>query len=170
MITDKKVVSVSYSLYAAEKGKEEKHIETANENQPLMWLYGVGSMIPAFEDNLKGKMVSDGFDFHISAHEAYGLYDKEALVMIPIDVFKGEDGNIDHKMLTIGSILPMSDNEGNQLRGKVEEVTAEFVKMDFNHPLAGQDLHFTGKVLEVRDATADEIAHGHAHGPNGHHH
>lgn len=170
MITTNKVVSVSYSLYAGEKGQQEQHIETANESQPLMWLYGVGSMIPAFEENLRGKMVSDSFDFHIAAHEAYGLYDSEAIVMIPIDVFKGEDGNIDNSMLQVGAILPMMDNEGNHLRGKVVEVTSEYVKMDFNHPLAGQDLHFTGKVLEVRDATPDEIAHGHVHGPHGHHH
>ena len=64
----------------------------------------------------------------------------------------------------------MSDNDGNQLRGKIVEVDEENVKMDFNHPLAGTDLHFSGEVLEVREATEDEIAHGHAHGPHGHHH
>jgi FKBP-type peptidyl-prolyl cis-trans isomerase SlyD len=64
----------------------------------------------------------------------------------------------------------MSDNDGNQLRGKIVEVDAENVKMDFNHPLAGTDLHFVGEVLEVREASEEEIAHGHAHGPNGHEH
>jgi len=64
----------------------------------------------------------------------------------------------------------MSDNEGNHMRGQVKEITTEIVKMDFNHPLAGTDLHFKGEILDLREATADELAHGHVHGPGGHHH
>jgi FKBP-type peptidyl-prolyl cis-trans isomerase SlyD len=64
----------------------------------------------------------------------------------------------------------MSNNEGEQLRGTILEITDEFVKMDFNHPLAGIDLHFAGEILGVREATADEIDHGHVHGEHGHHH
>ena len=73
-------------------------------------------------------------------------------------------------MFQVGAVVPMSDNEGNHLRGNIIEVTPEYVKMDFNHPLAGTDLHFSGEILSVRDATQDEIAHGHAHGPGGHQH
>ena len=73
-------------------------------------------------------------------------------------------------MLAVNNILPMTDNEGNHLQGRVLEVTAEYVKMDFNHPLAGQELHFTGNILEVRDASLEEQEHGHVHGPNGHQH
>ena len=72
--------------------------------------------------------------------------------------------------IQVGVSVPMSDNEGNHMRGKVLEITPEFVRMDFNHPLAGTDLQFEGKILEVREATQDELAHGHAHGPGGHHH
>jgi FKBP-type peptidyl-prolyl cis-trans isomerase SlyD len=61
----------------------------------------------------------------------------------------------------------MSDNEGNQLRGKILEVNTEFVKMDFNHPLAGQDLHFVGTIVGLREATPDELDHGHVHGTGG---
>ncbi|HEY6161907.1 MAG TPA: peptidylprolyl isomerase, partial [Bacteroidia bacterium] len=67
-------------------------------------------------------------------------------------------------------VLPMVDNKGNHLQGKVTEISLTEVKMDFNHPMAGKDLHFTGEVLEVRDATQEELAHGHVHGPGGHHH
>jgi FKBP-type peptidyl-prolyl cis-trans isomerase SlyD len=73
-------------------------------------------------------------------------------------------------MIAEGNILPMSDHEGNQLQGLVEEITADFVKMDFNHPLAGKNLHFIGSVLSIRDASAEEIDHGHVHGEGGHHH
>jgi FKBP-type peptidyl-prolyl cis-trans isomerase SlyD len=92
------------------------------------------------------------------------------MAMIPTNIFHDEEGKFDDQMFHVGALVPMSDNDGNQLRGKIVEVDEENVKMDFNHPLAGTDLHFSGEVLEVRDATADEIAHGHAHGPNGHQH
>ena len=170
MIELNKVVSVSYSLHASENGQAEFHVETAGSDHPLLWLYGVGGMIPAFEENLLGKKVNDGFDFKIVAAEAYGIVDPSAVVMIPLDVFKDEKGNIDSNMVKEGQVLPMSDQEGNQLRGTILEVNAEFVKMDFNHPLAGKDLHFEGNILDVRSATEDELAHGHVHGPGGHHH
>lgn len=73
-------------------------------------------------------------------------------------------------MLTVGNFVPMQDNEGNPLEGKIVEVNSEHVKMDFNHPLAGKTLHFTGKIVDLRDATEDELNHGHVHGPHGHHH
>jgi FKBP-type peptidyl-prolyl cis-trans isomerase SlyD len=73
-------------------------------------------------------------------------------------------------MVKVGNTLPMTDNEGNRLQGVVEEITDVHVRMDFNHPLAGQDLRFKGIVLDIRDASAEELAHGHVHGPHGHHH
>ena len=90
--------------------------------------------------------------------------------MIPLDVFNDESGVFDEKYFPIGSLIPMSDNEGNQLRGRVLEITPELMKMDFNHPLAGTDLHFIGEILDLRDALADEISHGHVHGEHGHQH
>jgi len=88
----------------------------------------------------------------------------------PANIFHDENGSFDNEMFKVGSMVPMSDSEGNQLRGRILEVTDETVQMDFNHPLAGTDLHFAGTILEVRDADADELAHGHAHGPHGHQH
>ena len=73
-------------------------------------------------------------------------------------------------ILQIGNILPMSDNEGNMLRGKVLAFNDKEVTMDFNHPLADMELHFNGAVLSIRAATIDELAHGHVHGEHGHHH
>lgn len=170
-IENKKVVSVSYSLSSPDKasGKEE-FVEKADKTSPLVWLYGTGSMIPDFETNLKGKKKGDSFDFHIKAENAYGLHDVNFIIDIPLDAFRGADGAIEPGLLEKGNILPMTDNQGNQMQGKVVEVSIASAKLDFNHPMAGKDLHFTGEVVEVRDASAEEIAHGHVHGPGGHHH
>jgi FKBP-type peptidyl-prolyl cis-trans isomerase SlyD len=73
-------------------------------------------------------------------------------------------------MLEIGNELPMTDSDGNRLVGIVADVNDKIVVMDFNHPMAGEDLHFVGSILEVREATSEEISHGHVHGPGGHHH
>ena len=90
--------------------------------------------------------------------------------MIPLHVFNDEQGKFDHEYFTVNAIIPMSDGDGNQLRGIIREINEEELKMDFNHPLADTDLHFAGNIAEIRTATADELAHGHVHGPGGHHH
>jgi FKBP-type peptidyl-prolyl cis-trans isomerase SlyD len=166
-IATNKVVSLKYKLSNAQT---QEQIEETNETNPLVFLYGVGSLIPEFEDNLSGKIAGDSFDFKIEAANAYGNHDAQHIAMIPSNIFHDENGAFDEVMFQVGSMIPMSDNEGNHLTGKIMEVTEEHVKMDFNHPLAGTDLHFTGEVLEVRDATDDEIAHGHVHGEQGHQH
>ena len=126
-------------------------------------------MIQGFENNLNGLAIGDTFEFNIGPAEAYGSVDKEAVIKLPIDIFK-VDNVIDFEILKVGQVLPMSDNEGNMLRGKVMAYDDKEVTMDFNHPLAGKDLHFTGTVLNIRAATLDEIAHGHVHGDGGVHH
>ncbi len=74
------------------------------------------------------------------------------------------------EIVKVGNFLPMKDQEGNPLQGLVQEITDEHVRMDFNHPMAGKDLFFSGEVIEVREATTEELEHGHVHGPGGHQH
>jgi len=136
----------------------------------MVFLYGVGSLIPEFENNLHGKKAGDTFDFSIAAENAYGDHSEENIVMIPLNVFQDESGKVNESEIYVGALVPMSDNEGNHMRGQIREMDSEFVKMDFNHPLSGQDLHFSGEILDVRAATSDELSHGHVHGPGGHHH
>ncbi len=150
-IENNSVVSVNYLL--VKKGTDEK-IEQTSKEHPFVFIFGTGGLLEDFESNLLNKKAGDTFDF----------------VMIPIDAFLAEDGTFDEENVKVGITLPMVDNEGNRLYGNVMEITKEYVKMDFNHPLAGQDLHFKGEVLEVRPATEDELAHGHVHGEHGHHH
>ena len=167
-VAQNKVVSVTYRLEANTEGAEKQHIETAGVERPLTFLFGSGGLIPAFEANLEGKVVGDAFAFSIEAEEAYGVSEPEAIIDLPLDIFK-VDGVIDVSMLQTGNIIPMNDREGNRLDGRVLEVGTETVKMDFNHPLAGHALHFSGEVIEVREASEEEISHGHAHtGEHGH--
>lgn len=163
-----KVVSVTYRLEANPAGQEKQHIETAGTDRPLVFLFGSGGLIPAFEENLIGKLKGDKFSFSIDAVNAYGEIEPEALVDLPLDIFK-VDGVVDMAILQIGNIVPMTDRDGNRLDGKVMGISGETVKMDFNHPLAGHQLHFSGEVIEVREASEEELAHGHAHtGMHGH--
>lgn len=126
-------------------------------------------MQPKFEQNLADLKVNDNFEFTLQADDAYGQLINEAVIELPIDVFMVE-GKIDPEMLKVDNIIPMQDNQGNPLEGKVIEVGETTVKMDFNHPMAGQNLHFTGTIVDLRDATEEEISHGHVHGTHGHQH
>jgi FKBP-type peptidyl-prolyl cis-trans isomerase SlyD len=172
IIENNRVVSVSYSLHIPEEedGTGEEMVEQTTAENPYVFLFGSSGLIEQFESNLAGKKMGDAFDFFISASQAYGDYDEDKMVDIPIEAFKGEDGELDTEMVQIGNELPMVDTDGNRLLGIVEEVTDKVVRMDFNHPLAGNDLHFTGYVINIREATQEEISHGHVHGQGGHHH
>jgi FKBP-type peptidyl-prolyl cis-trans isomerase SlyD len=169
IIENKKVVSVNYHLTVKENNQEVL-VEKTDAEHPFVFLFGAGGLLEAFENNLKGKKVGDSFDFNIDAENGYGLVDEDSIVTIPIEAFKAEDGTIDEETVKVGNTLPMTDNEGNRLQGVVDEITDVHVRMDFNHPLAGEDLHFKGIVLDIRDASEEELAHGHVHGPHGHHH
>ena len=158
MIVEKnKVISLSYELKA-----NGATVETVGANSPLMFLYGVGNLLPKFEQNLDGLKVNDDFDFNLIATDAYGTVNEEAIVDVPLKAFEVE-GNIDKEMLKEGKQVPMLDNSGNRLNGVIVKFDQELVTMDFNHPLAGNDLHFNGKIEEIREATSDEIEHGHIH-------
>jgi len=166
-ITPNTVVSLNYKLSNHQTGEK---IEETPSDSPLVFLYGVQSMIPEFEQKIEGKSKGDKVSFSISAENAYGTYQEEQIAMIPANIFHNEDGKFDTEFFFIGATIPMSDNEGNHLRGTILEITEDNVKMDFNHPLAGTDLLFDVEVLDVREATSDEIDHGHVHGEHGHHH
>jgi FKBP-type peptidyl-prolyl cis-trans isomerase SlyD len=171
VIESKKVVSVNYVLTSptAEAGGEEL-LEKTSVEAPFVFLYGAGGLLEEFEGHLKGLKKGDAFDFRIEAKNAYGLSAPDHVVNIPIEAFRDPEGNIDDEMVNVGNVLPMTDNQGNRLEGLVIERTDDHIKMDFNHPLAGKDLHFKGEVLDVREASEEELAHGHVHGEHGHHH
>lgn len=158
------VASVTYSLEV-----DGEPIEQTGKDQPLTFLVGVGMMIPGFENQLIGKEPGDAYDITVEPAEGYGEKDPEAIVDLPKDAFQ-IDGKIQEDMLKEGNVIPLQDQQGNPFQGVVVEVGADTVKVDLNHRLAGKTLHFKGEVLEVREATEEEISHGHVHGPGGHHH
>ncbi|MBS1524971.1 MAG: peptidylprolyl isomerase [Bacteroidetes bacterium] len=163
-IAPKHVVSLTYDLYTKQDDGSEGLVESATEEQPLTFLYDAGQMLPKFEENLSDLSTGDTYEFRLSAEDAYGNYDEEAVASLPIEMFKGQD------MPGVGSTLPLQDNHGNRFQGQVVSIAEDSVIVDLNHPMAGQELHFKGVILNVRAATPEELSHGHAHGPDGHHH
>ena len=159
-----KVVTVSYKLSDHQTG--EKIEETSPEN-PMVFLYGSGSLVPEFEINLSGKSIGDTFNFTILAENAYG--NTKDLVKVPIDSFLNDEDELEEEFVFVGANIPMSDQEGNEVEGTVIAITDTYVEMDFSHPLAGTDLHFEGEILGIREATPEELSHGHAHGDDGAH-
>jgi FKBP-type peptidyl-prolyl cis-trans isomerase SlyD len=168
-INDNKVVSLTYELRTDDENGQRTLVEKVEQDNPMVFLYGVGGLLERFEDNIRGKSIGDTFEFSINPDEGYGEFDEEAVVTLPKDVFK-VNGKIDDNMLQPGNFIPMTDNEGNRLQGKVLEIEDENIIMDFNHPLAGKNMHFKGEVVGIRDATAEEMEHGHVHGEGGHQH
>jgi FKBP-type peptidyl-prolyl cis-trans isomerase SlyD len=168
-VAQNSVVTLTYDLSVTDDNQQKVLVEQAESDEPMVFLFGHSGLPEEFENQLDGKNAGDSFSFSLTPDQAYGDYDQQAVVQIPKQVFE-IDGKVDDQMLEVGNYLPMADNEGNHMQAKVVEVGDEMVTMDFNHPLAGMVMHFDGKVVEVRPATAEELSHGHVHGDGGHHH
>jgi len=162
IISKDKVVSLTYELRL--DGNKGEIIETLNDDSPLTFLYGSENLLPKFEQNINGLKVGDSFRFDLKAEDAYGEVNENAIVNVPIPAFE-IDGKIDNNMLKKGNKIPMQDSSGNKLTGIVKEITDESVVMDFNHPMAGNHLFFSGKITEIREATDEEMHRGHVHYP-----
>jgi FKBP-type peptidyl-prolyl cis-trans isomerase SlyD len=166
-ISKNKVVSLTYTLKLDHA--EGELVEMVDKNEPLVFIYGAGMMLPKFEEQLTGKVEGNVFEFTLSSPDAYGDFQLDMIVNLPLDIFM-VDGKVDYEMLKEGNMLPMVDNQGNHLQGKVLGVETETVRMDFNHPMSGKNLHFVGEIVGVREASEEELSHGHIHGDGGVHH
>ena len=158
-IESNKVVSLTYKLHVSEEGGDQQLVEQVEKENPFTFVVGAGKILETFEGNLKGKTPGDNFGFSLNAEEGYGNYDPNAVAKVPLEIFSGEGIN-QEELLQKGNFIPMQDNQGNRLQGKVMDVTEEEVVMDFNHPLAGKSLHFEGEIVAVREATNDEKSSG----------
>jgi FKBP-type peptidyl-prolyl cis-trans isomerase SlyD len=157
-ITVNKSVTAEYELFVdGENEGELELMEKATAEQPLSFIYGVGMMLPKFEENLFGLESGENFDFTITNEDAYGEYDDESVIDLDRGIFE-VDGKLDTDMIFEGNIVPLMDNDGNRLNAQVVSVSDSHVRVDLNHPLAGENLHFKGTVLEVRDASDEELA------------
>ena len=157
-ITANKSVSAEYELYVdGESEGELELMERATAEQPLSFIYGVGMMLPKFEENIFGLATGDKFDFTIENEDAYGPYEDENVLDLDRSIFE-IDGKLDEEVVFEGNVVPLMDNEGHRINAQVVEVTDTHVKVDLNHPLAGENLHFKGSILEVREASEKELA------------
>ncbi len=149
------MVTLTYDLRVDDENGEV--VEQATETQPLEFLYGAGAMLPKFESQLAGLREGEPFTIKLSKNDAYGEVNEEAVVELPKHVFL-VNGKFDEELITVGNTVPMMSSNGQRLNGLVMEVNDEVVTMDFNHPLAGEDLFFAGKVMAVREASDEEVA------------
>ncbi|MDR2086649.1 MAG: FKBP-type peptidyl-prolyl cis-trans isomerase [Dysgonamonadaceae bacterium] len=155
-ISDEKVVSLIYDL-TVDEGDNAELMERATKEHPLTFMFGMGMMLEAFEKNIEGLQTGDTFSFQLTPAEAYGEYNEYHVVDLSKKVFE-VDGKFDEERIAEGQTLPMMDSQGNRLMGSVLEVGEDVVVMDFNHPLAGETLHFKGEVIDVHEPTPEEIA------------
>lgn len=160
-IKDGVVVSLDYTL----RLDDGEIIDSSEGNEPLEYLHGYGQIIPGLEKALTGLTVGESKKVVVPAAEAYGEVDMEAFEIVPRSMFP------DDLELEEGLALSLRDAETNQpFDASVAEVRENEVMLDFNHPLAGETLHFEVRIPALRPATEEELAHGHSHGPEGHHH
>jgi FKBP-type peptidyl-prolyl cis-trans isomerase SlyD len=158
-IAEKKVASIEYTV----KNDKGEIIDSSVGAEPLVYLHGANNIVPGLEIALLGKKSGDEVSIVVSPDEGYGEYHEEAIQQVPKESFEGVD------TLEVGMAFTAQTEQGpvNVIVKSVEEDT---VTIDGNHPLAGQELYFDVVIKEVRDATAEEIEHGHAHGVGGHAH
>lgn len=152
-----KYVELGYDLYELTPGGEAKLVHQTDIEDPERIIFGVTQgMIRPLEQAIEGLEPGGEFNVDVKAAEAFGPHDPEQVVTLERDLFLVE-GKFDDEMIKVGEYVPMMTADGYRINGLVTEVTDKDVKMDFNHPLAGKDVRFSGKILTVRDATPEEL-------------
>ena len=154
-ITKDKVASIHYTL----RDNDGNILDTSSGREPLTYLQGAGNLIKGMEDGLEGKKKGDKFLLKIAPENGYGVKDDSLVQKVPRSAFGTQD---------IKKGMQFQTNQGHVVT--VTETGLENITVDANHPLAGVELNFDVEVTDVRDASAEEISHGHVHGAGGHHH
>ena len=157
MENNNRFVSISYNLYIDEDG-EKRLVEKTTDDKPFELITGFGIALDSFEQQVTPLEKGAKFDFSLTKDDAYGDYRDDLLMELGRDVFS-INGHFDHEHVYQDAVIQMQNDEGNRFYGRVVEVGEEKVKIDLNHPLAGETLYFKGEVLENREATEDEINH-----------
>lgn len=159
MIAAQKVVSLHFNV----KDTQGQVIDSSDKGGPLVYLHGQKNIIPGLEAALEGKVPGDEFDVTIEPADGYGDYNEELLQVVPRDAFQGVE------KIEPGMVFTAQAQNG-PVQLVVAKIEGDDITVDPNHPLAGKTLNFTGSVIDVRDASEEELAHGHVHGEGGHHH
>ena len=159
-IAENSVVSIHYTL----TNDAGETLDTSDGREPLVYLHGAQNIRPGLESELTGKTVGDAFDVTIQPEDAYGIVNPELIQTVPHSAFEGVE------KVEPGMQFQARGDDGNTQLITVTEVAESGVTVDGNHPLAGQVLNFSVQVEEIREASQEELEHGHVHGPGGHHH
>ena len=154
-ITKHKVASIHYTL----TNNEGKILDSSSGREPLIYIQGIGNLIPGMEEGLEGKSKGEKLSLKISPEKGYGVKDETLTQRVPRTAFGGQEVKVGMQFQT---------NQGGVVT--VTHVGLSEITVDANHPLAGVELNFAVEIMDIRPATEDEIAHGHVHGPGGHHH
>lgn len=153
LIGDRTVVSIHYTL----KDDEGTIIDSSEGAAPLSYLHGAGNIIPGLEHALLGKTAGESLQVVVEPEHGYGEYQAELLQVVPRAAFEGVES------IEVGMAFTAQASDGSQRRIVVRDVEGEDITIDANHELAGVDLHFSVEIVEVREATQEELDHGHAH-------
>lgn len=158
-IADNLVVSFNYTL----KDEQGNILDQSPEGHPLPYLHGASNIVPGLENAMTGKKVGDKFSVHVPASQAYGEYNPDLVDEVPREMFQGVD------TIEIGMQFQAQTDHGVQIV-TVKGVEDDKIIVDANFPLAGQDLNFDIEIVDIREATQEELDHGHVHGVGGHQH
>ncbi|NLU13602.1 MAG: peptidylprolyl isomerase [Gammaproteobacteria bacterium] len=160
LIANQHVVAIDYTL----SNDAGEVIDSSAGAEPLVYLHGAGNIIAGLEKALLGKAVGDELDVSIEPEEAYGEYSAELITNLGREMFEGVDE------LEVGMQFHASAPDGGMQIVTIRDIDGDQVTIDGNHPLAGQQLNFKVKVVSIRAASEEELAHGHVHGEGGHQH
>lgn len=158
-VADDVVVTLDYTLTV-----DGEIVDSSKDDGPIQFLQGHGNIISGLEAHLGGLAVGESLQVSVTAKDAYGDYDSEQIVDIPLDEFPEEI------CIEPGVELEMKDQDGDTLFARIVSVGKSRAKLDFNHPLAGKELTFDVTIVGLRPPTAEELGHGHVHGSEGHVH
>jgi FKBP-type peptidyl-prolyl cis-trans isomerase SlyD len=153
-IEKNRAVSLIYEL--KEGNSEGRVIEALEESRPMTFICGSGRLLPSFESHLLSLEKGDNFNFVLDARSAYGERREDMIINLSPSIFES-DGKIDENICKVGNEVPMMDTNGNRITGTIIEISDTYIRMDFNHPMAGVDLCFLGSIMDVREATDDEL-------------
>ncbi|MCK4864884.1 MAG: peptidylprolyl isomerase [Gammaproteobacteria bacterium] len=158
-ISKNSVVTINYTL----KNDQGETLDESQDNS-FLYLHGSGGIIPGLEGQMEGKSAGDEFSAHVEPEDGYGVRDDSMVQVVPRNMFES-----DHPVEE-GIQFHAESPEGDMLTVTVTKIEGDEITVDGNHPLAGIALNFDIKISDVREASKEEIEHGHAHGPDGHHH
>lgn len=153
-IEQNKVVEFAYELEV-----DGQVVDRTTVEKPLDYIQGTGSLLPKLEEHIEGMEPGDKFDVTLSPADGYGEVDPDRIIDLPKAAFE-VNGEVREDLLVPGNTIPMMNSMGGVIPGVVLEVTADSVKMDLNHQMAGKTLHFTGEIVSVREATEKELTEG----------